>query len=235
MQDFRDAEEAIRKIHESLRETFSGYALYFPFQLSDARPVRAFQGYMAKMPREFLLAVPPLASLAVLAENSRPTAADPAPMATSRSFGMYYRRPEEDITTTRERDPQAVDPNLVDRALRSHRRTQNELHDYLAVAGFAPRSPAPGEPEFDIGWEDGAVTCIAEVKSLSDTNEEKQLRLALGQVLRYAHLLERAGREVRLFIATEREPQDASWSNLASSLNITLVWPEAFDSIGRRG
>lgn len=233
MRDFRESEDAIRDIHERLKEAYSPRSLYFPFQLSEARPVRAFQGYMAKMPRELLLVVPQLAPLVELAESSRSTAEDPAPLATSRSFGMYYRRPEEDIATTRERDPQAVDPNLVDRALRAHRRVQNELHDYLAGAGFAPRSPAPGEPEFDIGWESDSVTFIAEVKSLSDTNEEKQLRLALGQVLRYAHLLEQAGREVQRFIATEREPRDASWSELAFSLSVTLVWPETFGLIDR--
>jgi hypothetical protein len=231
MQDFRENEEAILDIHESLKEAFSGYALYFPFQLSDARAARAFQGYMAKMPRDLVLAIPQLAPLVELAESSRSTPGDPAPLSTSESFGALYRRPEEDILTRRERDPQAVDSNLIDRALRAHRRTQNELHDYLSAEGFDPRSPAPGEPEFDIGWEDGDVTCIAEIKSMSATNEEKQLRLALGQVLRYAHLLEKAGREVRRLVVTERKPQDASWMELASSLGVTLSWPEAFESL----
>jgi hypothetical protein len=235
MEDFRESEDAIRDIHERLKESYSPRALYFPFQLSDTRPVRAFQGYIAKMPRDLLLAVPQLAPLVELAESSRPTAIDPAPLTTSRSFGVDYRRPEEEVATTRERDPQAVDPNLVDRALRAHRRTQNLLHDHLFEVGFEPRSPGPGEPEFDLGWEDGEVTCIAEVKSLSDTNEEKQLRLALGQVLRYAHLLESVGRDVRRFIVTEREPQDSSWSDLASSLGVALIWPETFDLIDGTG
>jgi hypothetical protein len=231
MQDFRDHEVAIREIHESLKEDFSGYALYFPFQLSDSRPVRAFQGYIAKMPRDLLLALPELAPLVDLAESSRATPADPAPLVRADSFGTRYRRPDEDVSTLVDRDPQMVDPNLLDRALRAHRRIQNQLHEALAAAGFDPRSPAPGEPEFDIGWEDGAAVCVAEIKSMSDTNEERQLRLALGQVLRYAHLLERSGREVRRFIAVEREPKDESWIQLSSSLGVTLVWPEIFGSV----
>lgn len=116
----------------------------------------------------------------------------------------------------------------MDRALRGHRRTQNLLHDVLVEVGFHPRSPGPGEPEFDIAWEDGDSICVAEVKSLSETNEEKQLRLAVGQVLRYSHLLSSGRRSVRRFIAVEREPSDASWRAFTAELGITLMWPAKF-------
>lgn len=228
MDDFRTAEEAIREVHQTLLARFPDQPLYFPFQLSDRRAVRAFQGYMAKWPRELLYAIPSLGELAELADETMPTPADPAPGVSMEGFGIDYRRPDEWVATRRDRDPHAVDPNLVDRALRGHRRTQNLLHDALVEAGFHPRSPGPGEPEFDIAWEDGDSICIAEVKSMSETNEEKQLRLAVGQVLRYSHLLSAGRRSVRRFIAVEREPRDASWHAFTAELSITLMWPATF-------
>lgn len=98
-------------------------------------------------------------------------------------------------------------------------------------AGFVPRSPRPGEPAFDLAWEGGDAIVVAEVKSLTDRNEEKQLRLALGQVLRYAHLLGAKGRPVRCVIAAERQPADGSWSELCAAADVTLVWPATFATL----
>jgi hypothetical protein len=75
--------------------------------------------------------------------------------------------------------------------------------------------------------------CVAEVKSMNGTNDEKQLRLAVGQVLRYAHLLRSKGKPVRAFIAVESRPADDSWTALCSDLGITLLWPETFGGLGR--
>jgi hypothetical protein len=47
-----------------------------------------------------------------------------------------------------------------------------------------PRSPAATDPNFDIAWEHNGAFYVAEVKSTTPENEEKQLRLVLGQVLR---------------------------------------------------
>jgi hypothetical protein len=44
---------------------------------------------------------------------------------------------------------------------------------------------------FDLAWQIGRTLFVAQVKSLTLRNEEKQLRLGLGQVLRYADLLSR--------------------------------------------
>jgi hypothetical protein len=119
----------------------------------------------------------------------------------------------------------------VDRALRSHARTQEALADAVIAAGLLPRSPLPGEPVFDLAWEDGDTIVVAEVKSLTQRNEERQLRLALGQVLRYAHLLGAKGRPVRCVIAAERKPTDDTWTELATSARVMLVWPATFPSL----
>ena len=44
-----------------------------------------------------------------------------------------------------------------------------------------------GRLSFDIAWEDEGTVFVAEVKSLTTENEEKQLRSGLGQVLGHAH------------------------------------------------
>ena len=65
---------------------------------------------------------------------------------------------------------------------------------------------------------------VVEVKSLTERNEERQLRLALGQVLRYRQLLAAKARPVRCVIATERQPSDLSWQDVCDGLDIKLVW-----------
>jgi hypothetical protein len=50
-----------------------------------------------------------------------------------------------------------------------------------------PCSQKADAPNFDIAWIDGSRVFVGEVKSMTPDNEEEQLRLALGQVLRYEH------------------------------------------------
>ncbi len=89
----------------------------------------------------------------------------------------------------------------------------------------------PGEPVFDLAWEDSVGIVVAEIKSLTEQNEERQLRLALGQVLRYAQLLRGKERTVRPVVAVERRPSDDSWLKLFQEVGVSLVWPETFPSI----
>ncbi len=112
--------------------------------------------------------------------------------------------------------------------------TSEALFEVVTAAELVPRSPLPGEPTFDIAWENGEAIVGAEVKSLTRSNEERQMRLALRQVLRYAQLSEAKGRPVRRVIATEREPTDASWSELCRALGVALVWPTVFESLFER-
>lgn len=88
--------------------------------------------------------------------------------------------------------PFDVDPDIVDRALGAHRDTLVRLAHWITGHGFAGRLPAVGEPLYDLAWIDGDVLTVAEVKSLTALNEEQQLRLGLGQVLRYRSILAEA-------------------------------------------
>jgi hypothetical protein len=117
-----------------------------------------------------------------------------------------------------------IDPDLGGRGLRAHNMTQNLLATVVREAGHEPRRPKPDEPQYDLAWETDDTTWVAEIKSITLQNEERQLRTALGQVLRYRQLLETSGRTVRAMIATEREPDDASWATLCASEQVALVW-----------
>jgi len=225
--DLQREEQEIVRVRDELRADF-GDPLYFPFQLSARRALRAFQGYLTKFPWALVAAIPELDQVAELALRTAPTPERPSPAASVSGLGSEYRTPNETIETSPERDPHEIDPNLVDRALRAHARTQNLLADAVRRAGLTPRSSAPGEPAFDLAWEEGETIWVAEVKSLGNTNEEKQLRLALGQVLRYGQLLASKGRTVKRIVALEREPADSSWIELCRSVDVIVCWPGVF-------
>jgi hypothetical protein len=226
----RAVEASIREIRHQLRDAHTCTPLYFPFLLSGSRPLRPFQGYLTKFPAALVQAIPQLAEIAELAATSRPSPTEPAPNAAKPALGTDYRAADPDARSAR-RQPFSVDPDLVDRALASHARVQEALAAAVRKAGFLPRSSAPGEPVFDVAWEDGGAIVVAEIKSLTMRNEEKQLRLALGQVLRYSHLLSSKGRPVRRVIAVEREPSDGSWSELCVATGVELVWPATFAAL----
>jgi hypothetical protein len=128
-----------------------------------------------------------------------------------RPLGVPYQRANE-VQNSSPRQPFDVDPNVVDRGLRGHAATQNALANLLASRGLIPRSPASHEADFDLAWEHDGRIFVAEVKSLTQANEERQLRLGLGQVLRYRHLLARGGREVVPVLAVEHQPAGAAAS-----------------------
>jgi hypothetical protein len=148
--------------------------------------------------------------------------------AFQQRVGTAYRRAREDVRVA-DRDPFAVDPDKVDRGNRAHAKTQNALANFLEEHGIEPRSLSAGDPEFDLAWERDGATFVAEVKSITESNEEKQLRLGLGQVLRYRHMLEREGTHVVAVLVAEREPTDSTWMPMCERLSVRFVWPAIFD------
>lgn len=144
-------------------------------------------------------------------------------VSTPGSVGAAYRQATESIPA-----PPAdtsTDPDVSGAGLVVHNRTQNEIARTVSELGWAPRSPTGDEPEFDLAWERDGIVWVCEVKSITDHNEEKQLRTAIGQVLRYRQRLGGRGLTVQATIATSRQPQDLSWEDLCRWEDITLVWP----------
>ncbi len=131
-------------------------------------------------------------------------------------------------TKTAPRDPSHVDPDAVDRGLAGHTNTQNALSDVLIEHRLDPLRPGTEGPQYDLAWECGGTIFVAEVKSTTPSNEEKQLRLGLGQVLRDRSLLAAPGRTVRAVLVAERPVDDSTWMSLCDELEVVLVWPEVF-------
>jgi hypothetical protein len=156
------------------------------------------------------------------------------PDATT-DHGIGFGRPYVPIgivASSTPRDPFTVDPDLIDRGNQGHASTQDALAAFLREIGAVPRSPASGEPNFDVGWFLGDRLWVAEIKSTTDANEEHQLRLGLGQVLRYRHALATAtDRNVVAVLVPEREPTDPTWHPLCEALGVVLVFPGAFERL----
>ena len=141
----------------------------------------------------------------------------------SPGFGAPYRQAQV-TKLPGSPEPFSVDPALVERGLRGHADTQNELASVLRNAGIEPRSFLPTEPNFDLAWQRDETVFVAEVKSTTTDNEEEQLRLGLGQVLRYRQLLSALGHErVVAVLVPERQPRDPSWRKLCQELGVVLT------------
>ena len=149
----------------------------------------------------------------------------------SATQGQPYRRPQSGGSVTSESRVFRVDPDAVDRGTKAHWRIQNQLADAVSGRGWEPRSPSESDPLFDVGWIAAEAAWIAEVKSLTHANEERQLRLGLGQVLSYAHLVDWDALTTRPVLVVERQPSSPYWPELCASHGVALSWPETFEDL----
>ena len=118
-------------------------------------------------------------------------------------------------------------PDYSGRGLAAHSRTQNYLAGIIRDLSWMPRSPRTSEPQYDLAWIAHDMLFVCEVKSLTSDNEERQLRMATGQIIRYRQQLTAAGHEPCFAaICTERQPSDPSWDELCEAEGIILIWPE---------
>jgi hypothetical protein len=151
------------------------------------------------------------------------------PRTASPGLGTPYRQvPATELSGSR--DPFSVDPALVERGLRGHTDTQNELAGVLSNAGIEPRRGLRPGPDFDLAWQKNGTVFVAEVKSITADNEEQQLRLGLGQVLRYRQHLSALGHDrVVAVLVPERQPNDPSWRELCQDLGVVLLCRNEFE------
>jgi hypothetical protein len=169
----RTSAPQLRAVLEALRSNHSG-SLYFPFSFYGGTEPRPQQPYLNKLPAEFVELFPGLATAARLAS---PEAEDQVARATP-LLGTAYREARVSPSPS-ERQPFAADPALVERGRKGHADMQNELAQVLRQAGIEPRSRVPREPNFDIAWVTEGTVFVAEIKSITDDNEEEQLRLTI--------------------------------------------------------
>ncbi len=145
-------------------------------------------------------------------------------------IGRNFREDDEDAVP-RAAAPGVPDPDLVGRGNRAHKHTRNALGAYLKSLGIQPLDPVPSDPAFDLAWRKGDILYVAEVKSLTRENEERQLRLGLGQLLRYSHLLRKRAEHVIPVLVPELKPRDPEWGQLCKALNVQLVFPPDFEGL----
>lgn len=223
----RNHEQAIRQVYANLSSGIRG-SLYFPFELSNSRPLRPTQAYITKLPAALVNLFPTLvASIPSTIGNTSTSAASNSStiQTTTQSVGTCYR-PANELTSISPRRPMEVDPAFVERATRGHATTQNKLAAHLMGNGYVPLSPRPGEPNFDIAWMQHGVLYVAEIKSITPQNEEQQLRMGLGQVLHYRYRLQSMGMIVQAVLMTERQPFNTEWVDLCRNLDVILTWPD---------
>ena len=113
---------------------------------------------------------------------------------------------------------------MAERGLQGHTDTQNELASVLSNAGIEPRRGLRPGPDFDLAWQKDGTVFVAEVKSITSENEEHQLRVGLGQVLRYRQRLSTLGHvRVVAVLVPERRPRDPSWRELCQEVGVALL------------
>jgi hypothetical protein len=139
-----------------------------------------------------------------------------------------YTPANEDVSPRLPNDRSPLDAETVERGLRGHNRTQNALARFLFDQGIAPFSPKSGDPNFDLAWKVADTLWVAEIKSTTVLNEEKQLRLGVGQILRFAHQL---GPGTRAVLVAEQQPSDQSWQDLCEAIGIVFCWPDCFGRV----
>ena len=93
---------------------------------------------------------------------------------------------------------------------------------------FSDASTAAGRDFTDDGMVHEDRGLKGRSRQARSRNEEQQLRLGLGQVLRYRNLLADGGRRVQAVLAIEHEPSDARWAALRDELAVRLTWPPSF-------
>jgi hypothetical protein len=184
------------------------YAPFFGYGSQDE--LRPIQYYLTKLP----MAVASLLPLLTVTQSL------PRPAET---VGTQWREPWaiESAELTRHIE---VDIEIVERGIRGHVETERNLATALRSLGIEPKSPAASDPNFDLVFDHRGVLYVAEIKSTTNRNEERQLRLGLGQVLRYRSLLTTASsRPVRAMLVPERTPRDASWFSTCADAGVALL------------
>ena len=231
--DMRERRSEIEAVFDRLGGRIGRASMHTPFERSSKRPLRMVEVYLAKLPLEFLMLFPPLVAILEEVESQRfSSTIRPKPRRPA-SRGSAYR-PADETSRKVEREPFTVDPEVIDRGTRAHAETQNRLADWLELHGLQPLSPSGSDPQYDAAAHISGGMFIAEVKSLTELNEERQLRLGLGQLLRYVHLMSSGGARIVPALVVERQPLDGSWIELCESLEVQLTWPPEFPGLARR-
>ncbi|WP_106296392.1 hypothetical protein [Knoellia remsis] len=125
--------------------------------------------------------------------------------------------------------------DAIDRGTKAHKKLENELAQLVRERGLLPLSPHGGDEPFDVAWVADGVLHICEVKSLTQANQESQLRLGLGQLLGYLYRTKAEHwpgiDRKRGVLAVEGAPKHLDWVDVCAEHGVTLTWPEHFSEL----
>jgi len=198
--------------------------LYFPFSFSkkDLSLRGAIQGYLVKFPK---LLTNEFSEFDVLNIKNEYT----QKLVNLENLGDDYRYADEDMAPSK-RQPFETDPDIIDRGSKAHKKLQNDFANFLIKNNIKPERPNNSKINFDIGWRNNNKYFIAEIKSITEKNEEKQLRLGLGQILRYLSKTDRNLNNIIPVLIAEKII-DKSWHKTCNDYNVKLLTPENFENI----
>lgn len=133
--------------------------------------------------------------------------------------------PSDDVVVAVLSLPRTIDPEVVGDARNRHNRTVRAIHQLLRDSGKRPIKPTGwfGEQP-DVVWREYPGMHIVEVKGITGLNERQQLRLGLGQVLRYRFISEKQGHPTQAWLITDVPPADLTWIEICDSLNVRFWW-----------
>lgn len=122
------------------------------------------------------------------------------------------------------------DRDVIDRDDRVHASTRRALAEFVRKQGWAPRSAAPGEPDYDLAWQSDGSIFVAVVRSLG-ANEERQLRLGLGRALHHQAWFDSFLFNAEALLVVDQPPSDDLWADVCDREGVWLVWPGAFGQL----
>jgi hypothetical protein len=135
---------------------------------------------------------------------------------------LPYRRADEEAAFQAAVEAAKSGITQLESAVRNHSKLQNLLGDALRACGRNPLSPGMTDAKFDLAFWDNSTLFVAEVKSCTEDNLESQLRLGLGQILRYTHQLRQTNPVVKPVLVTQLEPP-ADWRPLLTDLGVASI------------
>ncbi|MGW5555601.1 hypothetical protein ACWER9_00065 [Micromonospora sp. NPDC003944] len=146
----------------------------------------------------------------------------PAGTGGERGFDREYAGPTAPVDLPAQR---SFDADAYRAGVNEHDRLCRALIDQLGAEGIRAGAGLHDVP-VDLAWRDAdGRQFIAEVKSVVGGNEVEQLRLGLGQVLEYRHLLARRGVDATPVLVVSKCTAPA-WFDVCAENTVVLVQGE---------
>jgi hypothetical protein len=161
----------------------------------------------------------------------------PIKSSKSEMTGAFRRYIEanEDIIVTAKNEAKLRGDKALQAAYRQHNALQNKFAKWLRSRGLKPESKrALDKYPIDIQWQVGKTLFVAEVKSVTKSNEMSQLRRGLGQVLHYRYLATGQHPEldvVAVLIVPDRPSASDDWTAVCEHAGVALAWPPKFQKL----